>query len=89
MGVEIDGDPLAGNDAFWEVQRDGHSVGHLTRCAYSPRFELTIGLVNVGVVCIAEGTWLTLVTGSGSRNAVVVPTPWVSSETRMPDSFKI
>ena len=88
VGVEIDGPPLAGNDAFWEVQCDGRSVGHLTRCAYSPRLERTIGLVNVSVDCSAEGAGLTLVTGSGSRNAVVVPTPWVNSETRMPESFK-
>ena len=88
VGVEIDGDPLAGNDAFWEVQCHGRNVGHLTRCAYSPRLERTIGLANVSVDCSAEGTGLTLVTGSGSRNAVVVPTPWVSSETRMPEPLK-
>jgi aminomethyltransferase len=84
VGIEIDGEPLPGNDAFWQVKRDNGMVGHLTRCAYSPRLERNIGLANVTVDCAAEGVSLTLETPCGDRNATVVPIPWVRSETRIP-----
>jgi aminomethyltransferase len=84
VGIEIDGEPLPGNDAFWQVKWDNGMVGHLTRCAYSPRLERNIGLANVTVDCAAEGVSLTLETPCGDRNATVVPIPWVRSETRIP-----
>ena len=84
VGVEIDGESLPGNDAFWAVSHDGKSVGHLTRCAFSPRLERNIGLVNVMADCAGEGTLLTLKTPGGERTATVVSIPWVRSETRIP-----
>lgn len=84
VGVEIEGDPLPGNDRFWDVLYDGQVVGHLTRCSWSPRLERNIGLVNVPVALAEEGSEFTIVALLGERSAVVVPTPWFHSETKMP-----
>jgi len=84
VGVEIAGAALAGNDAFWDVLEAGRVVGHLTRCAWSPRLQKNIGLVNVGIDCAGDGTRLSIAALDGQRNAVVVPIPWVPSETKIP-----
>jgi len=84
VGVEIEGAALPGNDAFWDVLYDDKVVGHLTRCAYSPRLEKNIGLVNVGMVHSAGDTRLTIMASDGPRTAYIVPIPWVQSETQIP-----
>jgi glycine cleavage system aminomethyltransferase T len=84
VGVDVGGAPLAGNDAFWDVQHAGNVVGHVTRCTYSPRLEKNIALANVAIEYAIENTSLTLMTSEGAREAVVVPIPWVRSETKIP-----
>jgi len=81
VGVEIKGSALVGNDAFWDVLFEGCVVGHLTRCAYSPRLEMNIGLVNVSMDCAQGDTELTIMAPDGPRTAYIVPIPWVQSET--------
>ena len=84
VGVEIDGQHLVGNDRFWEVLCDEDVIGHVTRCTWSPRLERNIGLVNVPVENSTAGSRLTIQAPDGRRDAVVVPVPWVQSETRIP-----
>ena len=84
VGVEIDGQHLTGNDRFWEVLCDEEVIGHVTRCTWSPRLERNIGLVNVPVENSTAGSRLTIQAPDGRRDAVVVPVPWVQSETRIP-----
>jgi aminomethyltransferase len=83
VGIEIEGEALAGNDAFWDVFQGETRVGHLTRCAWSPRLERNIGLASVGIESSAPGTELILQTKLGPRPAAVVPIPWVHSKTRI------
>lgn len=83
VGVEIEGSPLPGNDAFWDVFHEEERVGHLTRCVYSPRLQKNIGLVNVGSNFAAEDTRLSIQAAGGTRAAVVVPVPWFKSKTRI------
>jgi aminomethyltransferase len=85
VGVEIAGDPLPGNDAFWDVLHAGQTVGHLTRCTWSPRLKKNLGFVNVSAGVAGEGSELAIAIPGGQRRAVVVPIPWVQSETRIPD----
>ncbi|TDJ44681.1 MAG: glycine cleavage system protein T [Gammaproteobacteria bacterium] len=87
VGVDIDGEPLAGNDAFWEVLAGGRVVGRVSRCVYSPRLEKNIGLVNVSVDCADVGERLTIETPGGLRGATVVPIPWITSETKIPEGI--
>ena len=84
VGVEITGAPLPGNDAFWDVLYEDKLVGHLTRCAYSPRLEKNIGLVNVSMDYASGDTRLTILASDGPRTAYIVPIPWVPSETQIP-----
>jgi aminomethyltransferase len=84
VGVEITGAPLAGNDAFWDVLYEDKLAGHLTRCAYSPRLEKNIGLVNVSMDYASGDTRLTIMASDGPRTAYIVPIPWVQSETQIP-----
>jgi aminomethyltransferase len=87
VGVDIDGAPLAGNDAFWNVLAGARVVGRVTRCAFSPRLEKNIGLVNVSADCADVGEKLTIETPGGSRGATVVPIPWITSEKKMPEGI--
>jgi glycine cleavage system aminomethyltransferase T len=84
VGVEIEGKPLPGNDSFWSVGAAGAVCGHLTRCAWSPRLQRNIGLVNVPTDHSVEGSRLQVLAPGDAREAVVVPTPWFKSETKIP-----
>jgi aminomethyltransferase len=88
VGVEIDGDPIAGNDGFWPVLSKEDRVGHVTRCAWSPRLERNIGWVNVPVEVSDVGTALTIETNVGERGATVCETPWFKSFIGIPDELK-
>jgi aminomethyltransferase len=88
VGIEIDGDPIPGNDAFWALQRDGDKVGHVTRCVFSPRLEYNIGWANVPVEMSEIGNSFTLVTPDGERTATVCETPWFKSFIGIPEELK-
>ena len=88
VGVEIDGDPIPGNDKFWPLMSDGEEVGRITRCAYSPRLEYNIGWANVPVEMSEIGTTFTLVTPDGERAATVCEAPWFKSFIGIPEELK-
>lgn len=85
VGIEIAGDPLdAANENFWNIHHDGEKIGHVTRCAYSPRLEKNIGWANVAVEHAAIGSQFVVAAGDGQRNAVVCEAPWIEARTRIP-----
>jgi glycine cleavage system aminomethyltransferase T len=84
VGVEIDGLAIDGNDAFWSVHSNDETIGHVSRCTYSPRLKKNIGFVNVPTKYAADGTHLRIETSSGLADARVVPVPWFKSATRIP-----
>jgi aminomethyltransferase len=89
VGVEIDGDPFTSlNDAFWNLTDGAEKVGHVTRCAYSPRLKKNIGWANVPAEHSEIGTELTLVTPTGTRRARVCKAPWFSSQVSIPEELK-
>jgi glycine cleavage system aminomethyltransferase T len=88
IGVEIDGEPTAGNDAPWPLLQGGDKVGRLTRCAFSPRLERNIGWSNVPVEMSEIGTTFTLLTPDGERTATVCETPWFKSFIGIPEELK-
>jgi aminomethyltransferase len=89
VGVEIGGDPFTSlNDAFWNLTDGAEKVGHVTRCAYSPRLEKNIGWANVPAEHSEVGTELTLVTPTGTRRARVCKAPWFSSQVSIPEELK-
>ena len=89
VGVEIGGDPFTAlNDAFWNVTIGDVKVGHVTRCAYSPRLEQNIGWANLLAEHSEIGTELTLVTPTGTRRAKVCKAPWFASQVSIPEELK-
>lgn len=88
VGVEIDGEPIPGNDAPWKIQHNGENVGHITRCAWSPRLERNIGWANVAIGQSTVGTTLTVMAPDGARPATVCETPWFRSFITIPDELK-
>jgi aminomethyltransferase len=89
VGVEIAGDALAApNEEFWDVLASGRKVGHITRCAHSPRLKKNIGWANVEIAFADVGTGLLVATPEGERNAVVCEAPWFKPQIRIPDEMK-
>ncbi|MEE9291777.1 MAG: glycine cleavage T C-terminal barrel domain-containing protein [Acidobacteriota bacterium] len=83
VGVEVGGDPIAGNDAFWPVTLDGKKIGHVSRCVHSPRLKKNIGFVNVPTAQSAIGSKLRIETPSGGADAIVVKTPFIESKKKI------
>jgi len=89
VGVEIDGDPFpALNFTKWPAYRadGGEPVGKVTSAIWSPRLERNIGYCWVPVEMAEPGTRLQIETEWGSRDATVVPMPFVDPEKRIPVS---
>lgn len=80
VGVKISGSPLQPNEEHWPVMNDHKPIGHITRCAFSPRLEYNIGFANVPVDRADIGTKLLVTTPSGERQASVVPIPFFESK---------
>lgn len=88
-GIEIDGPPLdVPNEEFWDVRHDGDKVGHVTRCAYSPRLECNIGWANIPVGLASTGAALVVDAPAGARRAVVCDAPWFRPQLTIPDEMK-
>ena len=89
VGVKIGGDPFTQlNDAFWTVTDGSKKIGHVTRCAYSPRLKINIGWANLVAEHSAIGTELTLVAPQGERQATVCEAPWFKSFIGIPEELK-
>ncbi len=84
VGLEIEGDPITGNEDFWPVTQGETSIGHITRAVYSPRLKRNLGLANLPADAAMEGTVVHVQTPAGRRSATVVPYPWITSETVIP-----
>ncbi len=85
IGIEIAGEPLDGsNENFWSIMSGGEKIGHVTRCAYSPRLEKNIGWANVAIEFADVGTEFTIDTSVGERVAKVCEAPWIKPEIKIP-----
>jgi aminomethyltransferase len=88
VGIEIDGDALGvPNEEFWDISIDGRKIGHVTRCAHSPRLDRNIGWANVPAGYAEIGKKLVADSPSGHRNAVVCEAPWFKPQIRIPDEL--
>jgi glycine cleavage system aminomethyltransferase T len=89
VGVEIGGDALeVPNEEFWDIAVAGTKIGHITRCAHSPRLEKNIGWANVAIEHADVGTELVVDSPAGDRNAVVCEAPWFKPQIKIPDEMK-
>lgn len=89
VGIEISGDALpTPNEEFWDVTIGGKKVGHVTRCAHSPRLRKNIGWANVPVEFAGVGSQLIIVSPDGNRQASVCEAPWFKPQIKIPDEMK-
>jgi len=84
VGVEISGNPISHNEAFWHILEDGKRTGHVSRCVWSPRLEKNIGWANVRAEATSAGIRLTVSCPDGPRDAIVVDAPWFKAEKIIP-----
>lgn len=86
VGVEIGGDPLpASNSQFYPICDGETEIGHVTRCAYSPRLEKNIGFANVPVEYAEIGSKLTFRCPLGDLDTTVCEWPWFPAQKKIPD----
>jgi glycine cleavage system aminomethyltransferase T len=86
VGVEIAGERLDMNQTRWPVAAGGQPVGTVTSAVWSPRLERNIGYAWVPVGLGGEGTRLSVDTADGTRDATVVPMPFVDPGKLIPKS---
>jgi aminomethyltransferase len=102
VGVEIEGEPLEMNAVPWPVGLDGGAPTEraseeqryggrptgprVTSALWSPRLKRNIGYAWLPVGSSAQGTRITVETDSGSRQATVVPIPFVDPGKLIPKS---
>jgi glycine cleavage system aminomethyltransferase T len=85
VGVEIEGERLEMNETAWPVDVNG-AGGTVTSAIYSPRLERNIGYAWLPVEHTEAGTRLAVETPAGSRQAAVVPLPFVDPGKLIPKS---
>lgn len=89
VGIEIDGAALLSpNEEFWNITVEQNKIGHVTRCAHSPRLDKNIGWANVAAGHAGIGTELMVVAPGGDRQAVVCAAPWFKPQISIPDEMK-
>ena len=84
VGIEISGEPISHNESFWYIIRRGKSIGHVSRCVWSPRLERNIGLANLPADMSEPGSKVIVLAPDGIRRAVVVKTPWFDAQKEIP-----
>ncbi len=87
VGANFGGDPVGGNDKFWDVYSEGNVVGRITRCCYSPRLEHNIALVNVPTELSELGTKVQLDIRGTLVDAEIVALPWFESHKKIPEGI--
>jgi aminomethyltransferase len=88
VGIEVGGEPIAGNESFWPVLDSGKKLGHVSRCAFSPRLERNIGFANLPATHTSPGTALVIDTPAGTRQATVVKAPWFPAQKELPTDIR-
>jgi glycine cleavage system aminomethyltransferase T len=69
VGLIIDGEPLQGpNTSYWEIKKDGVTIGKVTSAIYSPRLEKNIALAMVVSEHAVLGLEVKVVNKSGLVN---------------------
>jgi glycine cleavage system aminomethyltransferase T len=86
-GVEFDGDPFRElNNVKWPALDAGAEVGLVTSAIHSPRLGKNIGYCWLPTDRSADGSSVSVQTEWGTRNATVVPMPFVDPDKEIPVS---
>ena len=77
VGLRIEGTPLAEpNNTFWDIRKNGNTVGKVTSAVYSPRLEQNIALAIVSAELSEIGNVVDVSMRYGTVQASIVETPF-------------
>ena len=77
VGLQIEGAPQKGtNTTFWDIRKNGNTVGKVTSAVYSPRLEQNIALAIVSAELAEIGNVVDVSMRSGTVQASIVETPF-------------
>ena len=84
VGLIIDCDPLKGpNTTFWQINKNGATIGKVTSAIYSPRMEQNIALAMVSAEFTELGAEVEVVTNEGAMHATVVERPFYDPKKKI------
>ena len=77
VGLHIECEPLKQpNTTFWEIKKNGNTVGKVTSAIYSPRLKQNIALAIVSIEVSVIGNLVEVSMPSGTTQASIVETPF-------------
>ena len=84
VGLQIEGAPQKGtNTTFWDIRKNGNTVGKVTSAVYSPRLEQNIALAIVSAELAEIGNVVGVSMPSGSVQASIVETPFFDPKKKI------
>ncbi|WP_440676170.1 glycine cleavage T C-terminal barrel domain-containing protein [Candidatus Pelagibacter sp. HIMB1593] len=87
VGLIIDCDPLSGpNTTFWQIEKDGKTIGKVTSAVYSPRLKKNIALAMIEVNHSELGNKLDIETHEGKCSATIVEKPFYDPKKKIASS---
>ena len=84
VGLHIECEPLKEpNTIFWEVLKNGKTIGKVTSAVYSPRLKQNIALAIVSIEVSVIGNLVEVSTPSGTAQASIVETPFFDPKKKI------
>ena len=84
VGLQIEGAPQKGtNTTFWDIRKNGNTVGKVTSAVYSPRLEQNIALAIVSAELAETGNVVDVSMPSGTVQASIVETPFFDPKKKI------
>ena len=84
VGLQIECEPLKQpNTTFWEIKKNGKTVGKVTSAIYSPRLKQNIALAIVSIEVSVIGNLVEVSTPSGTAQASIVETPFFDPKKKI------
>tara|TARA_B100000700_G_C14921921_1_gene797460 strand:- start:7 stop:1149 length:1143 start_codon:yes stop_codon:yes gene_type:complete len=77
VGLKIDCEPLKGpNNSFWEIIKNGNTIGKVTSAIFSPRLEMNIALAIISIEYAEIGNVVEVLIKSQKFQAYIVEKPF-------------
>ena len=84
VGLRIECAPLKGpNNTFWEIRKNGKTVGKVTSAIYSPRLEQNIALAMISLEYAEIGNVIDVSTEDGTVPAYIVEKPFFDPKKKI------
>ena len=84
VGLRIECDPLKEpNTTFWDIRKNGKTIGKVTSAVYSPRLEQNIALAIVSIEYTEIGNLVEVSMQSGTAQASIVETPFFDPKKKI------